>query len=124
MWPIVTRTKQPYNKYMERLKKRQRNPYLLFVGVSGYFLLAAYVNVFPPDAPWRIGIFIIAFAFSTWMLLRYLFKNTRQPTVFTIGLATILVLRFLGLRHPLYPLLLVASIIAFELNTKKGNNTK
>ncbi len=104
---------------MERLPRSQRNPYLLISGVSGYILLAAFVNIFPPDALWRIALFIIAFTASTGLLIQYVLRRIQQSILLGFGLALFLVLRFFGLRSPVYPALLIACIVAIEILWKR-----
>ncbi len=98
---------------MERLKK-ERNPLILFLGLTGLIVMSAYVNIFPPDSLTHILIFLVILAVSLGLLCSYVFRKTRHTVLITLGVMLYLVLRYFGLRHPLYAVLLFASIIALE----------
>lgn len=98
---------------MERLPKT-RNPLLLFAGLTGIIVLSAYINILPPDSPFALVGFFVLVAFSIGTLCAYLLRSTRHALFIAGGVSVYLILRLLGLRHPLYALLLVASIVALE----------
>ncbi|MEK7533019.1 MAG: hypothetical protein AAB542_01165 [Patescibacteria group bacterium] len=98
---------------MERQKKA-RNPLTLFIGVTTLIVTAAYINVFPPDSLMVLLGFFALLMISSTTLGIYLFPHTRHAILISSGLAVYLMLRLIGLRHPLYTLLLVASIAALE----------
>ena len=91
-----------------------RNPVTLFFGITGLILLAEYVNVFPPaTAITIVGFFVLLIA--TLMVLGiYALRNMRRVVMITMAIVIYLSLRFVGLRHPLYAVLLAASIVALE----------
>jgi hypothetical protein len=60
-----------------------------------------------------LGFFTLV-SFSIGTLLAYFLRNRRLAILIAGGVSLYLVLRLLGLRHPLYALLLVASIVALE----------
>lgn len=98
---------------MERLPKA-RNPLLLLAGLTGSIVLSAYINIVPPDSPLVLIGFFVLVAFSIGSLCSYLFKNMRHAMLIAGGVSVYLVLQLLGLRHPIYAVLLVASIVALE----------
>jgi len=104
---------------MDRPGHTPRNPNLLISGLSGYILLAGFVNIYAPDTLWQIGLFIIVLTVSTALLLQYVFRKTQQSLLLSVALAVFLVLRFFGLRSPLYPALLLTCIISLELTLRK-----
>jgi len=107
-----------YNESMDR-HKPARNPYLLISGVSGYILLAGFVNVFPPDNAWKISLFIIIFSVSSGLIVQYLFRTMQQSLLLGTGLALFLILRIFGLRSPIYAVLLLVCILSLELTLRK-----
>lgn len=111
--------KPAYNKRMDRKLHTPRNPYLLIGGVSGYILLSAYVNLYPPDSLLRIALFLIVIAASTGLVLQYLFRRTQQSILLSFGVVIFLTLRFFDLRNPLYTVLLLACIVSLELTMRK-----
>lgn len=105
---------------MER-QKEARSPLILFIGVTTLIITAAYINVFPPDSLMvLLGFFALLMVTSTALGI-YLFPHKRHAILISSGLAVYLVLRLIGLRHPLYTLLLVASVIALEYLWKENN---
>lgn len=98
---------------MERQKK-ERNPALLFIGLSLLIITAAYINVTPPASLISlIGFFLLLSIVSTTLGF-YLFHHMRHAVILSVGIIIWLILRLIGLRHPLYTVLLIASIIALE----------
>lgn len=98
---------------MERLHK-PRKPLLLFFGVTGIIALMAYINIIPPDSAAAILTFALLLAATIILLGLYTIRNIRHVLLFTAGLLIYLALQFFGLRHILYAILLVASIVALE----------
>lgn len=99
--------------------KPPRNPTHLILGISGFMLLAAYVNLLTPDSWWLIAIFIAAFSLSSGLVIHFLFRNMKQTAILSVGIALFLALRVLGLKNLLYTVLLVASVISVEFVSKK-----
>jgi len=98
---------------MERLHK-PRNPLLLFFGVTGIIALMAFINIVPPDSVAAMLVFALLLATTITLLGLYTVKNVRHVLLFTLGVLIYLALQFFGLRHVLYAILLVASIVALE----------
>ena len=98
---------------MERQKKT-RNSLILFIGITTLIVTAAYINVVSPDSLIvLLGFFALLMVSSTALGI-YLFPHTRHAILISSGLGVYLMLRLIGLHHPLYILLLVASIAALE----------
>ncbi|MCL4200281.1 hypothetical protein KJZ67_02990 [Patescibacteria group bacterium] len=95
-------------------QSKTRNPLLLFAGLTGIIVLSAYINILSPDSPFALAGFFVLVTFSIGTLCAYLLQNTRRATLIASSISVYLILRLLGLRHPLYALLLVASIVALE----------
>lgn len=98
---------------MERQKK-QRNPFMLFTGLTGLIGLSAYVNIVPPDSFMSLTGFFLLFIIAVTALLFYVMQHMRHAMLISAGMTIYLILRLLGLRQPLYAVLLLASIIALE----------
>jgi len=99
---------------MER-RPKERNPLLLFLGVTGLIVLFAYVNVVAPETLVHIIGFFLLLTVTVWFLGIYVFRHKRHAVLLVTGIAFYLALRYLGLKHPLYAVLLIASIAALEL---------
>lgn len=91
-----------------------RNPITAFLGVTGIVALAAYVNILPPDTGIALLGFFALCIMTLFFLGMYIIGNLRHTIVLTCSIMLYLILRYMGLRHPLYPILLVASVIALE----------
>src|SRR3989344_9441651 len=98
---------------MERLPK-ERNPLLLFLGITGIIGLSAYVNIVTPDSLFAIVGFFLLLGASLGLLGLYAFRRKRHAILLAVGMTLYLALRYLGLKHPLYAILLTASVIALE----------
>jgi|GEM_PF-722723 len=98
---------------MER-HKVQRNPFILFTGLTGLIGIAAYVNIVSPDSLIALAGFFLLFIIAATSLLLYILQHTRHALLISAGTTIYLILRLLGLRQPLYAVLLLASIIALE----------
>lgn len=104
---------------MKFMRRKNRNPLYLIVGVFGVSTLAWFINAYPPDKPFRIVIFLGLIGFSSTFLSLFLFKNVRRAILLSSGLTVFLLLRYLGLREPLYLILLLASLVSLELSLRK-----
>lgn len=105
---------------MERLHK-PRNPLLLFIGVTGLILLAAFINIVPPDSVAALLVFFLVFITTLILLGLYIIRSLRHALILTFGIVLYLILRFFGLRHPLYAVLLIASLVALEYLWKENS---
>ena len=86
----------------------------LFWGFAGLFILAAYVNIFPPEQiAYVISFFVLLFVTLTVFGV-YFFRQFRRSVIFAGGIILYLLLRYFGLRHGLYAVLLAASVVAID----------
>jgi hypothetical protein len=97
----------------------QRNPTALFFGVSAFCALAALISIMPPGNPWITVLFFIIVAFGTYALTLYIVIHGKRALLITVGVVIFLLLRLVGLRNPLYVILLVASLASLELMRTK-----
>ena len=98
---------------MERIRK-SKNPLHLFFAVSALILLSAFVNVMPPSSYVSIGIFFFLLAAATMLFSLYIGGSVRRSLVVAGSVVLYFLLRMLGLKHPLYFLLMIACVIALE----------
>lgn len=91
-----------------------RNPAMLFFGITGLILIAAYVNVVRPDTALYIAGFFILLLATLMCLGIYTLKNVRRAIMISSAVIIFLFLRIVDLRNPLYAVLLTASVIALE----------
>ncbi len=104
---------------MDRLH-HARNPLILFFGITCLIALSAYVNVISPDSLVTIIGFFLLLGLSIGFLGFYALRKRRHALLLSFGVCLYLVLRFVGLKHPLYAVLLVASVIALEYLWKEN----
>lgn len=77
------------------------------------------MNAFPPDSLSRILEFFLIILATSFVLSVFLLNNVRRALLISFGLIILLTLRALGLRDPLYPILLLASLVSLELLLNK-----
>lgn len=97
----------------------QRSVWFLIIGISGISGLAWFANTYTPDSWEKIVIVFIFIATIITSILLYFLNNVRHILLITGGLLILLVLRYLGLREIIYPLLLAASLLSLELMLRK-----
>lgn len=91
----------------------------LIVGISGVSGLAWFANAYTPDSWQMIALFFMLITIIITSLLLRLLNNVRHILLITGGVIILLVLRLLGLREIIYPLLLAASLLSIELMLRK-----
>ena len=104
---------------MDSMYRPQRSVWFLIIGISGISSLAWFANTYTPDSWQKVVIFFIFAAAIILSLLLYVLNNVRHVLLITGGLLILLVLRYLGLREIIYPLLLAASLLSIELLLRK-----
>lgn len=101
------------------MRTKPRNPWWLVLGISGISLVAWFVNAYLPDTALRIAYFFIIFFATSFFLSQFLLNNMRRAVLVSLGLSIFLLLRLLGLREPLYGVLLLSSLISLGLLIKR-----
>lgn len=104
---------------MDRIHKHHREPYLLFFAVTIIILLAAFVNITPPNTIFHIAVFIIGISCAIGLFVHYIFSKTHRSILLACGTATLLTLRYIGLTSPIYIALLLTCIIAIDIHQKE-----
>ena len=104
---------------MDGMYRPHRSVWWLIIGISGISALAWFANAYTPDSWQLILIFFTLITTVTMCLLLYFLNNVRHVLLITGGLLILLVLRLLGLREIIYPLLLIASLLSLELMFRK-----
>lgn len=99
--------------------KKERNVWWLIAGVSGISLLAWFINTYNPDTYIRHAEFFLLLFFSVTSLSIFVIGSMRRAVFVGIGLIIFLLLRLIGLREPLYPILLTVSLVSLELYLNK-----
>lgn len=82
---------------MER--QRYKNPYQLFLGISGIILLSGYINIAPPSHPLQITLVLLFGSICIGSLSYYLSGSHRQATGTAAAIFFLLFIRYLGIRH-------------------------
>lgn len=89
------------------------------ITISGVSALAWFVNSYTPDSWQYIAMFFTLVALIITSFLHYLLNNVRHILLITGGVLILLLLRLLGLREIIYPLLLAATLLSLELMLRK-----
>lgn len=101
------------------MRSRSRNPWWLIGGIFGVSLLGWFTNSFDPNGRLiLLGFFSLIFS-TTVVFGLFLLNNVRRSMLLGLGFTTFLLLRYLHLHHPLYLVLLLASLISLELYFQK-----
>lgn len=99
-------------------KQTERNAAWLLAGISGISLLAWLINSYAPTL-WSMIVFFLLMFFTTIPLLFFLLNNFRRSFLIAGGVTGYVMLRMIGLREPLYLILLAASLVSLELYLNK-----
>lgn len=116
-------------EYREKLKnpvtpldishmKKERNIPALLVGLCGLSTLGWLMHSFAPDGI-RISLFFTLVFTVTAAFSFFVARSRRQAVLAGVGVSTLFFLRLIGLREPLYVILLFASLISLEVYLKK-----
>lgn len=99
--------------------RRQRKAWWLVLGITGTGGLGWFMNTFSPSSRLTICAFFALFFAASSFLGLYALNNVRRAILLGLGVSAFLLLRYLQLRHPLYVVLLVASLISLEVFFQK-----
>lgn len=101
------------------MHRPRRSVWWFLVGISGISGLAWFANTYTPDSWQKIVILFTFIATIITSILFYFLNNVRHILLITGGLLILLVLRYLGLREIIYPLLLLASLLSLDILLRK-----
>ncbi len=101
------------------MRGTQRNVWWLILGITGLSGLAWFMNTIPPDSMSQIIEFLLIILVTSFVSAQFLLNNVRRAVLVSVGFSIFLVLRYLGLRDPIYLILLVASLISLEMLLSK-----
>lgn len=94
---------------------KSRQIWWLIAGISGICATAATIHTYTPDQFVAVIAFFLLVFVSFYFLMLFLFNTPRRAILVSAGLVIFLILRMLGLREPIYALLLAAALISLEL---------
>jgi len=100
-------------------REPQRNITWLLVGISGISGLAWLTNTQNPANPIFLLLFFVILFFTAYSLTFFITNIVRRSLLVSGGVLVFFLLRYLGLREPLYIVLLVASLVSLELSSQK-----
>jgi hypothetical protein len=100
-------------------KEPQRNIAWLLVGISGISSLAWLTNTQNPANPIFLLLFFSILFFTVYSIAFFITYIVRRSLLISGGVFLFFFLRYLGLREPLYIVLLAASLISLELSSQK-----
>ncbi len=99
--------------------KQPRPVWTLIAAFTVFGILAYLANSFPPTSSGLIGTFFVLLGASCALLFTFLLNNTRRGVLIGGGVVAFFLLRLLGLRSPLYIVLLLVVLTSLELTWKK-----
>ena len=102
----------------------ERNILHLFLFLVYASALGWFINSYPPEMFWQFIGFFLLFGLAAFFLFLFILVQTRRAALVSIGLTTLLILRSLQLRHPLYPVLLLLCLISVEYTFLKMQKTR
>lgn len=102
-------TERPYNETMLTINRDFR---WALLGISALSGLGYVISTYTPDTPLLIFIFLFLLAIATYSWSLFIIPNNRIALLATLFVVALLLLRLFHLRHPLYAVLLLASLIA------------
>jgi hypothetical protein len=91
---------------------------LLLVGLATVGAVGWLVNSTVPTTL-TIGVFFLLVFISVVVLMSFILNNKRVAALISLGAVMVLLLRLLGLRSPLYLVLLLVVMGSLELTWKK-----
>jgi hypothetical protein len=98
--------------------RRKRKLWQFALGILSLCALFYLIFKLPPVFPNTIFFFVLIFT-SLWFFISFLFKSAIQATLISALLSSYLLIRMLGLVHPLFIALLAILFITLELFFKK-----
>jgi len=101
------------------MRRKPRNVLYLILGITGASVNAWFVNTYEPVSQWVIVLFFFLITSAAFFLLLFALNNVRRAVWGSAALVLFLLLRYLGLRHPGYILLLAATLVSLELSLQK-----
>lgn len=118
---VVSALYHPHKTFYNEssMHRSHRSIWWLIIGISGVSALAWFANTYTPDSWQRITLFFALITIISTSLLLYFLNNVRHIFLITGGMLILLLLRLLGLREIIYPLLLIASLLSLELMLRK-----
>ncbi len=107
---------------MSKLYFQPRKKSFLLISLALMCLLTEEIILIPPQGILAFVFFFLIFFGAFYYLLRFIFNNFRPALLVSIGLTLFVGLRFLGLHHWLYPLLIGAIIVTIEVYFQRKLN--
>lgn len=72
------------------------------------------INAVSPSSIFSVMVFFLAVLFGTYSLGFFIFLSTRRAMLFSLFITGLLLLRSIGLRHILYPILYAITLLSIE----------
>jgi hypothetical protein len=101
-------------------KRHKFNYYWLFKSVILIIIFGWFVNFFTPYSFLYKSIFFILIFLIVYAFCYFLLNNVRRCILCGLGAVIYLLLRLLGLRESIYPILLIISLISIDMYFSKS----
>lgn len=99
-------------------QKKPRNILLIITAVTGLSMIGWLMNTYIPNLLAVVIFFLLLFSIVTSLAL-FALLNVRRSLLIAGAVTGFLFLRLIGLREPLYPILLTACLVSLELYLNK-----
>jgi hypothetical protein len=96
------------------MRKPNRNIWWLFTGFLCISALGWFGNTFTPGNMLALSVFLLLIFLTLFFFLLYPFNNVRRSFLVSLGVVVFLFLRYINLRYPVYPLLLVLTLFSVD----------
>jgi hypothetical protein len=106
---------------MSKLYLEPRKKIFFYIGLCCFGLLIVEIFFLPPQGILPFALFFLLIFSGLFYLLSFIFNNSRTGLLISIALTIYTGLRFLGLHHWLYPLLIGVIIMIIEIYFQKRN---
>lgn len=99
--------------------KKERRIFWLFAGFLSVSFLGFITRTYLPESAWMVLLFLAVVALAVFSFTYYMTVSARVSILAASGIAVWLFLRYSGLREPIFPLLLLASLVSIDLYFRK-----
>ncbi len=101
------------------MRRAHIRPWPLTAGILGISVLAWFMNNYTPTFWYFIALFFLLIFISSFLLVSSVINNVRRSILIATGFCVWLALRALNLREITYLILLIATLVSFEIVLEK-----
>lgn len=99
---------------LRRQKGKEYHIGYLLTTVICVSIIGWFINTFPPLSFLYISVFLLLLGVSVFSFAYFFLQNKRRASLIAFSVVLLCILRMLNLRHPLYLILLFASVLSID----------